>query len=366
MYPVMAALILALSRIFTAAQGVPPLVDWGLDLAICLGGALAGIWLFPSAITVGIALSLWLLAPDDAVPPLGIVAIYLPILSAVASGRRRLAALLSAWYIPVAIFVAIVLVPEPGPIVSGLAIFAFLLMLTWLVGMALNAQVRLREIEKTRYRDSISDLRKAIARDLHDAVAANLSRIVLRAQAAKLRGTADVTMEADLDAMLHAAWAGNRDLRMMLDVLRTEGATGDPAASEVWQTESISGSLDHGVTELERSGFTVDFKSNLVEDRVPFSVRSVLSKVIIESISNVIKHAQAGSPVSIMVNQEDLAIEAVFINRISNVVKGQSRTGFGLLGISERLRMVGGEFEHSHEGDVWALSARLTWEGNSA
>ena len=97
----------------------------------------------------------------------------------------------------------------------------------------------------------------------------------------------------------------------------------------------------------ERFGVSVDFVSNLRRRRLPAPIEITLYRVLQEAMTNVAKHANA-TRTSVVLESD--AGEVRFIveddgtgfRHAHTGVSGRQACGFGLLGVRERLALVGG------------------------
>jgi signal transduction histidine kinase len=95
-----------------------------------------------------------------------------------------------------------------------------------------------------------------------------------------------------------------------------------------------------------KSGITVDFQHHNVEEvRLPHDMEIVLYRVVQESLTNVLRHAQA-SQVQVMIRREYKSIQLSVVDNgrgfdVAHVLADKER-GLGLLGMQERIELLGG------------------------
>jgi signal transduction histidine kinase len=95
----------------------------------------------------------------------------------------------------------------------------------------------------------------------------------------------------------------------------------------------------------EQTGIRVDFRSALGEKRLPPEVDTALYRVVQESLTNIVKHANAHS-VSISLARRDSAVAAVIEDDGGGFDQRVVREGgVGLLGMRERLALLDGRLE---------------------
>jgi signal transduction histidine kinase len=144
---------------------------------------------------------------------------------------------------------------------------------------ALDAQ---RRVEEERLR---------IARELHDVVAHTMATITVQAAAATqlLRDRPDEAAES-LKAIRAASKDGLRELRAILDVLRTAGGTDDPT-----QPTPGLNRLDALVTGVRAAGLPVTVKVTGQHRDLPAITDLSAFRIIQEALTNTLRHAGPAS-----------------------------------------------------------------------
>jgi signal transduction histidine kinase len=102
--------------------------------------------------------------------------------------------------------------------------------------------------------------------------------------------------------------------------------------------------LAEGLSQRSKLAFEIEAE---IGERLPSNVESVLYRIAQESLSNVLKHAQA-SKVSICIAREPDGVRCVIRDDgigfdLKAVAARGGEQGFGLKGMHERLRVLGGE-----------------------
>jgi signal transduction histidine kinase len=110
----------------------------------------------------------------------------------------------------------------------------------------------------------------------------------------------------------------------------------------------------------EQTGIEVDLEPRLGEERLPFDVETTLYRITQEALTNVVKHAQA-KRVSIVLMRRDRSVSAVIEDDGRGFSSGDSdEDGLGLLGMRERISLVGGRLEvESSPGSGTTLSIEV-------
>ena len=278
------------------------------------------------------------------------VALY----TASAAGYFRWGLAITAFYMLAGVFV--VAVREGMPLAEVFADFlpqASLLVTLLLLGEAVRnrrawaAEVRerLARAEAEREREAtrrVEQERLRIARELHDVMAHTISVITVQAGVA-----ADVLADGPDEARdaLGTIRAASRDamaeLRATVGVLRG----GDGQAAPLAPTPSLS-QLD-GLLEAARQG-GLRVESVVSGDRrpLPAAVDLTAYRIVQESLTNVVRHAQATSAsVAIRYQPDSLVIEVCDDGRRAAGELPAGRRGHGLSGMAERAAAVGGRLE---------------------
>ncbi|MBK8027227.1 MAG: GAF domain-containing sensor histidine kinase [Chloroflexi bacterium] len=114
-----------------------------------------------------------------------------------------------------------------------------------------------------------------------------------------------------------------------------------------------------------KSGLTVDFLPHGMESgRLPHDIEIVLYRVIQESLTNILRHAGAERvQVAIERKREQIQLSIIDDGRgfdVAHVLAGKER-GLGLLGMQERIELLGGKFSlHSTIGMGTQIEVELT------
>ena len=109
----------------------------------------------------------------------------------------------------------------------------------------------------------------------------------------------------------------------------------------------------------EQTGLTVEFEAALPEARLPAEVETALYRIVQECLTNVVKHARA-SRVSILVTRTDYAVKVVVEDDGTGFDRSVGRPdGFGLVGMRERLALLGGRLEVESGDGGTAVAAEV-------
>jgi signal transduction histidine kinase len=200
----------------------------------------------------------------------------------------------------------------------------------------------LRESQEANTRGAIVAERVRIARDLHDVVAHHVS--VMGVQAGAARRVLDSDRELASSALRtveDTARTAIGELHGLLGVLRAE-TDGETPPAGLDQVSDL-------VTSARSAGLEVEHGVYGEPRPVPDGVAVSAYRVVQEALTNVVKHARARRA-DVRVRYLDSALEVeVTDDGLGGLGglggRGGSGTGFGLLGMRERIAVHGGELE---------------------
>lgn len=214
-------------------------------------------------------------------------------------------------------------------------VVAFVL-LPLLVGVVLQQQQQqLRAQVEAATASRLEQERLAIARDLHDIVAHGLTAVAIQsATAVHLFESRPERAREALANVNEAARSALAELRVMVGGLRSN--------DEVAPT----GSSDPIATAVER--FSTSLNVAVVGDALPATtpgtVRVAIERVIGEALANVLAHGGGGDAmVELVVLDQELQL-GIDNSQGSTAVTGAS-TGFGIIGMTERVAALGGTLD---------------------
>ena len=228
--------------------------------------------------------------------------------------------------------------------------------------------------ERERERGAVLEERARIARELHDVVAHHMSMIAVRAETAPYRlaaaagpGAADLPepVLTEFGAISGAAREALTQMRGLLGVLRSEtaGQAADPSDNSNRRgdrartppelapqprLEDVPGLVD----AARRAGTAIDLTMPAEQSPLPPGVGLAAYRIVQESLSNAGRHAP-GAAVSVVVAQEPRSVLLTIRNEPS-ATAGQRKadgTGHGLVGMRERVALLGGSLEAGPEAD---------------
>jgi signal transduction histidine kinase len=223
---------------------------------------------------------------------------------------------------------------------------------------ALAAQSERTELEEARR--AVLEERTRVARELHDVVAHHMSLIAVQTETARYRLPAlQEAAVAEFASVSNQAREALSEMRRLLGVLRD-----DRPAERAPQPQL--GDLPALVAASVSAGMSVSLSMPEETGRgVPTAVGLCAYRVIQEALANASRHAP-GSTVSVSLERGDASLCLQVTNGpglppASSAVPAQP--GHGLLGMRERVALLGGLFEAGlAPGGGFALSAVLPLE----
>jgi signal transduction histidine kinase len=177
--------------------------------------------------------------------------------------------------------------------------------------------------------------RQGLARELHDETGQALTSILLGLKPLE-EALADHPARAALAELRGLVVGALQDVRRLAVELR-------PAVLDDF---GLGPALERLTDSFaEQRDIRVDFHSALGETRLPNEVETTLYRVVQESLTNIVKHANARN-VSVSVARREFTVAAVIEDDGAGFdQRAVSEGGVGLLGMRERLALVDGRLE---------------------
>ncbi|MFG2649333.1 sensor histidine kinase [Streptomyces sp. NPDC048436] len=208
---------------------------------------------------------------------------------------------------------------------------------------------------------AITAERARMARELHDMVANHLSAIAIHSTAALSLDDPKTTRDA-LSVIRENSVEGLAEMRRLIGILRDAGDDREPAAAPTL------GGLGSLIGNARTNGLDVTLDDARAPDgsKLPAPVELAAYRIIQESLTNALKHASPGL-VTVAIAQSRRALE-VRVTSPYGTPSGPRApgSGSGLVGMRERVELLGGSFESGPESDadgpdrkVWRIYATL-------
>ncbi|MFJ1856042.1 sensor histidine kinase [Streptomyces anulatus] len=226
--------------------------------------------------------------------------------------------------------------------------------------LAARQTARLAEMDRTQ---AVVAERARMARELHDMVANHLSAVAIHSTAALSIDDPDTSRNA-LKVIRENSVEGLSEMRRLIGLLREGGEDDAPAAAPTLA------SLDVLVEQTNVNGApsglecTLEGAEEAVSAALPTPVELAAYRIVQESLTNALKHAAPG-PVVVRLARADgeltIEVTSVFGSRPGPTAPG---SGAGLVGMRERVALLGGRIVAGAEPDgdgtkIWRVRAQL-------
>ena len=372
-WPLAAALTLLIFLQSVSWRGMDPTMWWLLpgDLIVSVLAVVSPRRPFDAALAAAIAIAgsalllhgLGLVQISGEVVPLAAAMAMTAILVRQASrGRAVLGTLLLALAWAVTSFLDRQTYAEEE-VAGGIANVAAVLLFAFGLGVGTGLYFRARDRERRRSETaSVAAAqqaeRMALARELHDIVAHYVTGIVVHSQAAE--AIADQNPDAARQVLPIITASGHEALAAMRRLVGTlRGTEAVPASRD---NNELSAQIHRTV---EQVGGPVRLDVQLSEAVPPELGQSVI-RLVQESLTNARKHAAGVSRIDVDVRTGDGAVRVRVADdgtgQLSNPAGGSG--GFGLVGMRERVELLGGRFSAGPSGSAgWTVVAELPLGG---
>lgn len=182
------------------------------------------------------------------------------------------------------------------------------------------------------------DEQRRISRELHDQMGQSLAALLLGLKALKN----SVREEPATESIQRLQEITNRIAEEMHSLIRELRPT---ALDDLGLQTALANYLEEW---SERSDLTIDFHSNgLLEQRLASQLESTIYRIVQEALNNVVKHAKAQNVSIILEKRENRVLviiedDGVGFDAEALLKTPASNRRFGLLGMQERVALVGG------------------------
>ncbi|WSN14972.1 histidine kinase [Micromonospora sp. NBC_01699] len=205
-----------------------------------------------------------------------------------------------------------------------------------------------------------AEQRAEFARDLHDFIAHHVTGIVVQAQGARYVAEQDPQRVILALAEIERAGAETMtSMRRMVGILR------DPQAAPDAPLAPLAGVADLAPLLAGFNGAATAVARLHIDgsmDEIPVEVSTSGYRVVMEALTNVRQHASGARSVDVSVRRtRDWLLVRVTDDGAAHRVPGpRGHHGYGLLGLTERVRAVGGRFSAGPGPDGgWLVDAAL-------
>lgn len=205
--------------------------------------------------------------------------------------------------------------------------------------------------------------RMALARELHDVVAHHVTGIVVQAQAAQLVAANNPGAAADaLGAISDSGSEALAAMRRLVGSMR--GAEAGPERATTDLAADLRSLLQNA--QQRKSGPYPAFELDVqLPGAVPGDIARSALRVVQEALTNVERHGVEVTSVRIRVRIEDGGLAARIVDD-GNPARSQplgGTGGYGLVGMRERVELLGGQFAAGPHDAGWCVEVLLPLEG---
>ncbi|MGM7680075.1 sensor histidine kinase [Microbacterium sp. A94] len=334
-----------------AASPDRPLDLLGITLIVIQGGSVALLRRSPHwslALTFSAFAAYQLLGFPTTFAALGLL-VALVGAGALVERHRTLTAMLAlGGYIAL---VAALIALDAALTVLDALVFGALLAALWVFGSWLRSQAALRRSRTERAEwETITAERARIAHELHDVVTHHVTAMVVQAEAGQFRQNID---QGTLELLASIADGGRMtlvDLRSLLGALEGDAEiTRAPAEQQVGDI----------VTRARAAGQQVELVERGDPRPLAGATGLVVVRVVQESLTNAMKHARDGAAtVTVAYGEREILIDVVSSGR-SRKSTASISGGRGIIGMRERVELVGGDLQAEPVGEQFVVRVWL-------
>jgi signal transduction histidine kinase len=207
-------------------------------------------------------------------------------------------------------------------------------------------------------RAALAEERARIARELHDVIGHEVTVIALQADAAAAAlAKAPERAAAPIDAIRRSATEALAEMRRVVGMLRV-------AEEEDLRPQPGLVDVPALVEQSRAAGAEVALTLRPPGRPTHASVELAAYRLVQEALTNARRHSP-GAPVDVRVVGDDAEVVVEVVNRRDGAIPAprSESSGFGLVGMRERVRLLGGRLDAGPtDGGGFALTARLPLE----
>jgi signal transduction histidine kinase len=228
---------------------------------------------------------------------------------------------------------------------------------TFAIGRLVHRQqtliVQLERARRALADQAVAEERRRIARELHDLAGHTLAAMLLHVTGARhvLRRDLDDAERALVEAE-NVGRASLDQIRATVAALRTDERGTDPAIAG-------SADLDELVDEYRKAGMSITASIQPPVTALSGPVGTALHRIAREALANVARHAP-GNAVEVSAEVVGSDVRLTICDRgLAAAAPDPDAGHFGLVGMGERARALGGSLEVGATADGWRVDARL-------
>jgi PAS domain S-box-containing protein len=186
--------------------------------------------------------------------------------------------------------------------------------------------------------------RRRIARELHDSTAQQLAVLKLNLTLLKRNNSAIGTSLDDSLALTDQAIQEVRNFTWLLH---------PPLLDQLGLASALTGYVEGFA---RRTGLAVTVNTETFSGRLPDATELALFRVAQESLTNILRHAHSPDA-RLRLERDDAEVTLEIADRGQGLIVAEIKTGVGIAGMRERLRLVGGTLTiHSQPGGTQILA----------
>jgi signal transduction histidine kinase len=221
-----------------------------------------------------------------------------------------------------------------------------------------EAALRATEAREAEAATAAAEERRRIAREMHDVVAHSVSMMVVQA------GGARRILDRDPERAVAAAELIERTGREALAEMRRLLGVLHPGEHAEYTPQPSLRELDALVERTRVAGMPVSLSVDGERRELSAGLDLAAYRVVQEALTNALKHG-GGAPTDVQVHYRADAVEIRIADRGGGTVTARlGGTGHGLVGMRERVRMYGGDFQAGRRrGGGFEVHVRLPLEG---
>jgi signal transduction histidine kinase len=353
--------VLGLDQITADQSDVGVVIDFVAGTTVCLA-----LWVRRRH-PVEVAVAAVVVAAFSAMA--GGAAIFAIFNAAIRASRRALVAIVALALVSFAIFP--LLYPSVGSWVRQV-LFGILLVavaLGWGLFTRARREVihslreraeRLESEQRLRVGQAREAERRRIAREMHDVLAHRLSLLSVHAGALEFRPDAAPGEVSEAAGVIReTAQTALQELRDVIGILRDE-----PEEATLQPPQPTLAQLPALIEESRAAGMHIRLDLDVsADEELPAAVGRTAYRVVQEGLTNARKHApDAAVDVTISTDDHSVFVKVANKHSVAVLATGLQGARAGLVGLAERVSLLGGELEHGpDENGDFVLRATLPW-----
>lgn len=236
----------------------------------------------------------------------------------------------------------------------------------WLAGLVQRMQVsrreaahaaQLAEIEYERSQEQlvVEQERHQIARDMHDVVAHSLAVVVAQANGGRYLAKADPAKSQEvLGTIADTAREALVDVRALLAQLRH---------TQQSHSQQTMADLAQLYERLGAAGLRLEVQETGTPSQLGPVVQVAVYRLIQEALTNALKYGDNTRPTFVMLHWS-AALEILVRNHLDAQKAPRRGPGHGLIGMRERILVIGGQVQAGVEEDEFVVRSRVPLHGD--